>query len=393
MRPIGLVILLALVACQSRSLTPPVAGDPSAALRSSEAAPARAVRLPAGTYLATVRPDKNAIRYYSLSGSALHFAGEARIQTGNCAIGWTNDANLDRQHGIDFSVTCPSGLGFMQVPAGEIGTVAPSRTILTHFPNSTLMYDAVDSRGDVAIATPNAFGKPVAHEVLLYGPNAAGDARPSYTVPLRTSGCKPPSGQKGPSNVWGSAWHLSFTGDGTLLVAVGPLVTCGPIYIERFPPDSTRYATWFVAGLSPSNTAHRPPFFIDPDFVLGPRDELVFGAFIGHPSNPNGRNGGVEYAANVTGFEPLPQRTFADSAADFGGSSFKQTTPLGVDDAGNTYLYDVQGKVVRGRVRPFNHLVVFGPHANRTDKPSRVISVDKWGVAFASVIVDVAPAR
>jgi hypothetical protein len=392
MRRIGLVFLIALTGCQS-SIVPRAPAEASAAI-ARHVRPATAVSLPAGTYLATVRADSGTIRYYSLTGSTARIAGQVHVQTGDCTIWWEDDASVDRQHGIDFPIACGNRLGFVQVPAGVLGKVAPSRTILTRYPkDSSFIRGAIDLHGNVAIAIDEVDAlKAVDHKVLVYGPNASGYAQPSYKVPLRTRGCNLRSVAKGPRNTWAAAEQVAYADDGTLIVSAGPLVTCGPIYIERFLPGSSQYASWFMPIITPGNVEHQQAFFTYGEFVAGPRGELIFGAFFERPNKKDqgsGSNGAVEYSSDASGFEPVPQRTFADSAPDFGGNAFKQSQVVGIDKAGNTYIDLVQGKIVNGTVRGFHQIAVFGPHANGTDKPLRTIRIPLWDLSYGNVIIDV----
>jgi hypothetical protein len=397
MRYFALATLLALTACQS-SAVPQTPGVP-AARGSQPRERATRASLPPGTYLAMVRPDKGAIQYYSLSGSTARLAGEAYVKTGNCTIWWQSNISVDRQGGIDFPIDCPSGIGFMQASVGRLGTVTPRRTILTHFPvSSTYLQGAIDSLGNIAIAvdplTQDGQLERIDHKVLVFDSRASGFAPAKYSLALRTQGCNLPLPviAKGPRKLWAGAEQIAYSSDDSLMVAAGPIVTCGPMYVERFLPGAQSYSNWFMPILLPHNAAHQPAFSTTGDFIAGPQGELIFGAYFEHPKKhkfEHGLNGAVEYAAGAAGFAPLPRRTFADSEPDFGGDEFRQAEVIGIDAAGNTYVKLAQGKAVNGTVRPFNVIAVFGPKASGATKPTRAVLLRGDLMSFGSAIFDV----
>ena len=326
--------VLALCACSAGSGAPAAFAD--------SATPAK--RLPPGEYYVSFRPDRNELRYYALSGSRPGLAGRAFVNVGACSATTSpGTVNFDRQGRIDIFPPCHGGGGFVQVEAGPLGTVLPSRTIVTRFSTTATLTGDVDARGDVAIGEIVDLTTRRTNDTIdVYAPGAEGTARPLYRLRVFSRRCSEPISRNGPDPHFpGSPSKLAFDGGYQIVAQVGPgSESCGEEYVERFRFGTPALASWFVPGALAG--PHREQIsFVPGAFALERDGAITFGAYVG--AAPTGRNGGVTYSEDAAGFQPAPYRIFTDAGAGLGESSPAPTVPIGIDRSGNVFLQNQPG--------------------------------------------------
>lgn len=179
------IFLVGLVACSAPGNISTGLEQPRSTIPTSSAS------LATDMYYASIRPDKNAILYYSLAASTATLAGEAGVASGKCRLSIAHViVRLDEQGMIDVNAVCQSRSAWLQFPAGVTGRVAPTRTIIAPFASDAVIDGDIDRDGNVAVGhIAFSASDPNINTVYLYSPKASENARPERTIHVSTRSC------------------------------------------------------------------------------------------------------------------------------------------------------------------------------------------------------------
>jgi hypothetical protein len=360
-------------------------GSPPVAAPMPEGVAASARRtLPPGVYYASFRSDRNEIKYYALDGSTAMLVGDAFIDSGECRVVPNRQTIVvDRQNAIDVTAPCRSRMAVLQIPAGVIGRVAPTRRIVTPFANSAVVEASIDLDGHVAVGQSALLPSDQnINTVFLYASDSHDDAKPVGSIKVFTRSCSSPV-SRGPGPLMGSPrGGINFDGSSNLVMSVGPPPAwhCGYQYVERFDPKTRTLSNWLMPGLLPRNAHGHVPFnVVLSSFLALNNDSLVFGIYTNERGAFAAHAGGAIYNRGAVGLQPEPTSTFTDAREPGLGSGNVQAVPVGTDRDGNVFVQSAPGGSV---------IVEFRRHADGNVVPVRTIVLPAEAVAYQGVVID-----
>ena len=359
--------------------------DPSKPVGVANTVLSTAGRLQPGVYYASFRPDLGVIRYFTLNDREAGWAGSGTVELGNCTVAFFAERIVfDHQHKLDIFPPCRGGVGVLQFEAGRTGRLHPFRTIITRFPRTAWVVGDVSPSGNVAVGySADAKTHTSSSNILVYDPSAVGNARPFRTIPVYTRGCSEAQLREGPGQMPGSPSQISFVNDSLLIAQIGPTDSeaCGHEYLERFSIDSAELASWLVPGKLASAGGNTTPISATPGFFATTDDgSVTYGAYIGSAAS-TGRNGGITYDPDASGFQPFPRSVFTDAFSGLGGTNQSRLTiAIGVDHRGNVYLQSGPGGSV---------VAIFAPSSHGNVKPLRTVHLPPAAIGWPGTFVEI----